>query len=61
MKRDGGWDDWGPHQRATAVRAHLTACRGDRAALAELFDLTDDGVSLILAGDLWRPEYTRSR
>lgn len=51
------WETGTPRERADTVRSHLNACLGNRDELCKLFKLTEAGLSAILGGYDWRPEY----
>ena len=52
------WKTGAPRERAQTVRGHVSACLGNREKLKELFNLTEHGLSSILGGYDWRPEYS---
>ena len=58
MATEWNWETASPAERADMVRRHAGGSRPlGTVALADLFQLTDAGVSAILAGDTWRKEY----
>ncbi|HTF76597.1 MAG TPA: hypothetical protein VK620_20090 [Bradyrhizobium sp.] len=56
-----GWAEWSPRERGHWVRCHKPWLRGDRDAIRELFNLTERGVTAILNGDDWHPDYDDDR
>jgi hypothetical protein len=53
------WDTGGPRDRANAVRHHFWTEHLSHEQVRELFELTTEGLDMILRGDNWRPEYER--
>jgi hypothetical protein len=52
------WKNGTPHERADTVRRHASSSRPiPEHNLRSLFNLTEDGLRQILAGDDWRPAY----
>lgn len=59
--RSWTWETGTANERAHMIRNHADGARPlSREALKELFRLSDEGLTAILNGDLWRPEYQQT-